>query len=175
MQLLCLFQQVESEEGGGRARENMNIPHLCSPTMRERVTKRLYIQGKWRFVIVYDLVSKIRLEKSRINFPKWHLMNSGMGFWFLISLVFNWCHKSKSGPYFKKEERMKTFRKHTKWPKNTLNHNSEKHIFLLNIVLVKQTDLSDMLVTSTYFIIQYVQARILAQSANSNLELFLTL
>ena len=40
---------------------------------------------------------------------------------------------------------------------------------------VKQTDLSDMLVTSTYFIIQYVQARILAQPANSNLELFLTL
>lgn len=39
---------------------------------------------------------------------------------------------------------------------------------------MKQTDLSDMLVTSTYFTIQYVQARISAQPAK-NPELFLTL
>ena len=138
MQLLCLFQQVgERGKEGGRARENMNIPHLCSPTMPESYKKTFISKEKWRFVIVYDLVSKIGLgKKAGINFPKWHLMHSH-GFWFLISLVFNWCHNSKSGPYFKKEERMKTLGKHTKWPKKLYQPQQwKKHVFLLNIVLV---------------------------------------
>lgn len=48
-----------------------------------------------------------------------------------------------------------------------LNHNSEKTCLSFKHRLsMRQTDLSDMLVISTYFIIQYVQARILARPAN---------
>lgn len=63
-----------------------------------------------------------------------------------------------------------------KTTKNSKPQQWKNMSFLLNIILVWGTPICQiMLVISTYFIIQYVQARILAQFANSNPELLLTL
>lgn len=59
MQLLCLFQQArERRRESKRGRENMNMPHLCSPTMRGNYKKTFIDKGKPRSVIDDDLVSK---------------------------------------------------------------------------------------------------------------------
>lgn len=113
------------ERAEKKERENMNMPHLCGPTMREGYKKTFIPKESWRSVIERGLMSKIWLWiGAGTNFPKWAFMCSH-GFRYFISLVFNWCHNSKSGPYFEKEERMTILRKHTKQPK-TLNHNSEE-------------------------------------------------
>lgn len=59
MQLLCLFQHVrERGRERKRGRKNMNMPHLCSPTMRGSYEKTFLYKGKRRSIIEDDLVSK---------------------------------------------------------------------------------------------------------------------
>lgn len=69
---------------------------------------------------------------------------------------------------------MKTLGKHTKTTKKLKTTTVKKQLSSKPRLGMEQTDLSDTLVTSTYFTVQYVQARISAQPAK-NPELFLTL